>query len=482
MEDRKDDRIEFLEFENALLKDVIDNVHEGIYAINENDGIILFNKVVEEMDDLRREDILGKNENDAYSMFHNHNFLSYENRVKLNKKPVLEENFNYTLPHGKKINLIVSAFPFFYKGKLAAIYSIGRDVKQMEKFITRTLEVKKQHLFEENKDGQNRAKYFLDDIIGSSERMTEVLKISRKVATNEFPVLIIGETGVGKELIAQGIHNASLFNQGPFVPINCAAIPDSLLEALLFGTVKGAFTGAIDHPGLFEQAKNGTVFLDEINSMPINLQPKLLRALEEKMVRRVGSDKEININCRIISSSNQDLFNQSKEITIRSDLLYRLATIVINVPPLRERGQDILILSNHYIEELNNKYGVKIKELSKEVSESFLNYQWPGNARELRNVIESVFSIVDNKEEQITMKHIPTYYKQRLLSKNYVISNKEENIGTLKEIMWNIEKQVIEDALKKNDWNVSKTAKEFGLLRQNLQQKIRHFQLKRPSC
>jgi arginine utilization regulatory protein len=480
MEDHKDDRIEFLEFENALLKDVIDNVHEGIYAINTNDGIILYNKVVEEMDGLRREDILGKNENDVYSMFNGHNFSSYESRAKLNRKPVLEENFNYTLPNGKKINLIVSAFPFFYKGSLAAIYSIGRDVKQIEKFITRTLEVKKQHLFEENKGGQNGAKYFLDDIIGSSERMTEVLRIARKVATNDFPVLIIGETGVGKELFAQGIHNASLFNQGPFVPINCAAIPDSLLESLLFGTVKGAFTGATDHPGLFEQAKNGTVFLDEINSMPINLQPKLLRALEEKMVRRIGSDKQTKINCRILSSSNQDLFNQSKEMTIRSDLLYRLATIVISVPPLRERGQDIIILSNHFIKKLNNKYGVKIKELSEEVSDSFLNYHWPGNARELRNVIESVFSIVDNKEKQITMKHIPIYYKQRLLSQKYAISNMGEGVGTLKEIMWMMEKQVIEDALQKNDWNVSKTAREFGLLRQNLQQKIRHFQLKRP--
>lgn len=481
MGDSKDERIKYLEFENALLADILDNIHEGVFAINEKDEIILFNKIVEEMDGLKREDVLGKNENDAYSIFDQYNFLSYENKVKCNNRPILEENFNYHLPNGKKINLIVSSFPFFYKGSLAAVYSIGRDVKQIEKFITRTLEVKKKNIFNENRSEQDGAKYFLDDIIGSSEKMAEVLEISRKVATSDLPILIIGETGVGKELIAQGIHNASLFNQGPFIAINCAAIPDNLLEALLFGTVKGAFTGAIDHSGLFEEAKNGTIFLDEINSMPIHLQPKLLRTLQEKMVRRVGSEKETRINCRIISSSNQDLFNQSKEITIRSDLLYRLSTIVINIPPLRERCRDILILSNHYINELNNKYGTKIKGLSKEVSQSFQNYFWPGNIRELRNIIESAFSFVDRNEEQITMKHIPSHYKQSLLSRKYEICNKGDNIGTLKEIMWRIEKQVIEDALQKNDWNVSETAREFGILRQNLQQKIRYFNLTRPS-
>lgn len=480
MADPRDERIESLEFENALLKEVIDHSHEGIFAINENDEIILFNKVVEEMDELNHETVLGRKENDIYSDFREYNFQSFENRVKFTKNPVMEENFNYLLPNGKRINLIVSTFPFFYKGKLAAIYSIGRDVNQIEKFVIRTLEVKKQHVLDANGNGGNGAKNFLDDIIGSSPKMVELLKISRKVAANDLPVLIIGETGTGKELIVQGIHNASSFNQGPFVPINCAAIPDSLLEALLFGTVKGTFTGATDHPGLFEQAEDGTIFLDEINSMSMNLQPKLLRALQEKMVRRVGSNKELKINCRIISSSNQDLFNQSKESTIRPDLLYRLATIAINIPPLRERDQDILILTHHFIKEFNNKYGVKIKELAKEVSEVFQNYYWPGNVRELRSVIESAFSFIVSTDEQIKMKHIPPHHKQRLLSRKIEISNIGENAGTLKEIMWTIEKQVIVEALQKNNWNVSKTAKEFGLLRQNLQQKIRYFNIKRP--
>ncbi len=478
MSDPKDERIESLEFENALLKEIIDHSHEGIFAINENDEIILFSKVVEELDELNHETVLGRKENDIYSGFEKHNFQSFEDRVKYTKNPIIEENFNYILPNGKRINLIVSTFPYFYKGKLAAIYSIGRDVKQIEKFIARTLEVKKRHVLEAGQNGGD-AEYFLDDILGVSQKMTEVVEISRKVAASDLPVLIIGETGVGKELVAQGIHNASSFNQGPFVPINCAAIPDSLLEAVLFGTVKGSFTGATDHPGLFEQAKSGTIFLDEINSMPINLQPKLLRALQEKMIRRVGSDKEIKIDCRIISSSNQDLFSQTKESAIRPDLLYRLATIVINVPPLRERREDIVILSDHFIRELNKKYGTKIKELSQEVAESFRNYYWPGNIRELRNVLEGAFSFIDDKEGRITMKNIPPHYRQKLLSQKFEISDVEQNGRTLKTIMWTIEKQIIVDALQKNNWNVSKTAKEFGLLRQNLQQKMRYFNITR---
>ncbi len=227
------------------------------------------------------------------------------------------------------------------------------------------------------------AKYTFSQIIGESDAMKDTVELAKKVAATDFTVLICGESGTGKELMAQSIHNFSGRNDQPFVAINCAALPETLLESELFGYEKGAFTGALGRGklGLFEQAGRGTVFLDEIGDMPLNLQARLLRVLQEKQIMRLGSDKVINIDVRIIAATNKDLAEQVRAGTFREDLYYRLCNIPITMPPLRERGRDALLLAEYML-------GEKYQELESGQLEQILRYNWPGNVRELKNAAD----------------------------------------------------------------------------------------------
>ena len=227
------------------------------------------------------------------------------------------------------------------------------------------------------------AKYTFSQIIGESDAMKDTVELAKKVAATDFTVLICGESGTGKELMAQSIHNFSGRNDQPFVAINCAALPETLLESELFGYEKGAFTGALDRGklGLFEQAGRGTVFLDEIGDMPLNLQARLLRVLQEKQIMRLGSDKVINVDVRIIAATNKDLAEQVRAGTFREDLYYRLCNIPITMPPLRERGRDALLLAEYML-------GEKYQELESGQLEQILRYNWPGNVRELKNATD----------------------------------------------------------------------------------------------
>ncbi len=227
------------------------------------------------------------------------------------------------------------------------------------------------------------AKYTFSQIIGESDAMKDTVELAKKVAATDFTVLICGESGTGKELMAQSIHNFSGRNDQPFVAINCAALPETLLESELFGYEKGAFTGALDRGklGLFEQAGRGTVFLDEIGDMPLNLQARLLRVLQEKQIMRLGSDKVINVDVRIIAATNKDLAEQVRAGTFREDLYYRLCNIPITMPPLRERGRDALLLAEYML-------GEKYQELESGQLEQILRYNWPGNVRELKNAAD----------------------------------------------------------------------------------------------
>ncbi|MEL7563812.1 MAG: sigma 54-interacting transcriptional regulator [Dehalobacterium sp.] len=475
------EELEGLKRENQLLKAIIDNIHEGIYAINDQCEIILYNPQVEKAEGMKKENVIGKKVAEVYSFMENKFFENYEKEVMRTGKPLIEQNFKFPLADGRKLNMISSVFPFYYKGQLSAVYTIGRDATQIDDFITKILEIQRREILENNHhESKAGARYFLSDIIGSSDKIRETVVFARKVAGHDAPVLIVGETGTGKELFGQGIHNAGLCSKGPFVPVNCAAIPDTLLESVLFGTVKGGFTGAMNLPGLFEQAENGTIFLDEINSMPLTLQAKLLRVLQDKVVRRIGGKKEIPVNCRIISATNKDPFIDGPDQIIRSDLFFRLSTLVVKVPPLRERKEDIGLLCMHIIGKYNTKYGRYVDHVSDELMALFKKYHWPGNVRELENVIESSMSFVELHDRVLKTKHLPDYLKEKLL--NFSKTNYEKSLeynGTLQSIVFDFEKRVIINALNKNDWNVSKTAEEFGILRQNLHKKMRKLKIKR---
>ncbi|BAU22413.1 acetoacetate metabolism regulatory protein AtoC [Caldimicrobium thiodismutans] len=229
----------------------------------------------------------------------------------------------------------------------------------------------------------------VEGIIAESPAMQKVLTLVNKVAETQAPVLITGESGTGKEVIAKLLHQLSPRHEGPFIKINCAAIPETLLEAELFGYEKGAFTGAIQSkPGLFELAEGGTLFLDEIGEMPLSLQAKLLRVLQDNTFRRLGSLRELTVNLRLVTATNRDLQKMIKDALFREDLYWRLNVINIHIPPLRERKEDILPLAKFFIEKFNKKYGKEVKELSKEALSALFQHSFPGNVRELENRIE----------------------------------------------------------------------------------------------
>ncbi|MGI6677744.1 MAG: sigma-54 interaction domain-containing protein [Dehalobacterium sp.] len=388
MENNKKNEIEQLKQENQLLRTIIDSINEGVYVTNEKGEIILYNTEVEKTEGMKREEVLGKRENQVYSGIPGATFQEIVTKTVIETgKPLVDQYINLSLPNGRNSDIIINAFPYYYENELAAVCTIDRDLNTIGEFIGKTLEIKKRLLHEENDEiNHGAARYLLDDIIGISSKIREAVSLARKVAVQDAPVLIIGETGTGKELFAQGIHNTSLYSKGPFVPVNCAAIPDTLLESLLFGTVKGAFSGAVDAPGLFEQSEDGTIFLDEINSMPPWLQAKLLRVLQDKIVRRIGSKKMRPINCRIISATNTDPLAAIKDKTMRSDLFFRLATVTLNVPPLRERKGDIPVLAKYFLKKNNVKYGLLVSNISLGLLELLEKYQWPGNVRELQNL------------------------------------------------------------------------------------------------
>ncbi|NNG67857.1 sigma-54 interaction domain-containing protein [Caldanaerobacter subterraneus] len=306
---------------------------------------------------------------------------------------------------GKK--LLVTAIPFFdEKNNIKRIVSISKDITDEEKLKAELKETKALlKKYEEELTSLRAVHIKSSELIYRSKQMEKLIELVNRVAPTDSTILIYGETGVGKEVLAKYIHNISR-SGNPFIKINCGAIPENLLEAELFGYEKGAFTGARSEgkPGLIEVADKGTLLLDEISELPLSLQVKLLRVLQEKEFIRVGGIKPIKVDVRIIAASNKDLRELVKERKFRQDLYYRLNVVPVTIPPLRERVQDIPILAYHFLNMYNEKYG-RSKQLTNEVMEVFMKYPWPGNVRELENVIERIVIISEN--DQITKKDLP---------------------------------------------------------------------------
>jgi arginine utilization regulatory protein len=254
----------------------------------------------------------------------------------------------------------------------------------------------------------NGTRFSFKDIIGQAPEFLEAIDACRMASSSPSPVMLFGETGTGKELLAQSIHNKSLRRNQHYVALNCAAVPENLLEGILFGTTRGAFTGATDKAGLFEKAGGGTLFLDEINSMSMGLQAKLLRVLQERKIRRVGALEEIPLDLKIISSVNEDPHQSIRKKTIRADLLYRLGVVFVGIPPLRERKEDIPLLVLHFIDKFNHLMGKQVQGVSPRVMALFHRYTWQGNIRELEHVIEGAMNLVRG-HQYIRTRHLSVH-------------------------------------------------------------------------
>jgi DNA-binding NtrC family response regulator len=316
-------------------------------------------------------------------------------------------------------------------------------------------------------------KYGIDEIIGKSKKMEEVFELIRTVAESEVVVMIRGESGTGKELIARAIHANSKRKYGPLIALSCGALPDTLLESELFGYERGAFTGAqFSRKGRIEMADGGTLFLDEIGDISPKTQVDLLRVLQEKIVYHLGSSTPTKVDVRIISATNRDLEKAIQDGTFREDLYYRLNVVTINIPPLRDRKEDIPLLANHFFKKFVVVNSKKIIGISGEAMDMLTDYHWPGNVRELENVIEHAVVVCKNNE--ITPGDLPNTVKESARGK--AASHGPSSPKTLEVL----EKQHIMEVLDRNKGNISKSAKDLGIDRVTLYNKIKKYEIEKP--
>lgn len=308
------------------------------------------------------------------------------------------------------------------------------------------------------------AKYYFKDIIGESKQIKDLKQRAIKASKASSSVLVYGETGVGKELFVHAIHNNSNRKNKPFVVQNCAAVPEYLFESIFFGTTKGSYTGAQNRKGLFEIADGGTLYLDELNSIPYEFQGKLLRVLQEGEIRRIGDNSTRKVDVRIIASMNEVPEKMVENNTFRKDLFYRLNVISIEIPPLRDRREDIVVLIDYFINMYNKKFEKEVTGIESSAQNVLLFHSWPGNIRELKHVIEAIFILKDKGE--ILVKDL-----------KYCNFEFDDNFIPMKKKLEDIEKQYIIEALLLSNKNVSKAAKLLVIPRQTLQYKIKKYNI-----
>jgi arginine utilization regulatory protein len=473
-----------------LVQKILQHLDEGVHFIDKDGNTIIYNEAMSKLEKMSRKEVLNKSFFDVFKGLDNESSTLIK---ALQRGEMTKNNIQtYLNKHGREITTVNTTMPIVIEDELIGALEISKDITNIKELSDRVVKLQS-NIQDVQKLDKKINKYTFEDIIGESEKFIKAIELSKKASKTPATVLIYGETGTGKELISQGIHNLSNRSNMPFIAQNCAALPETLLEGILFGTTKGGFTGALDRPGLFEQANGGTLLLDEINSMPIQLQAKLLRVLQEGYVRRVGGTKDIPVDVRIITTTNEnpkDILSQGK---IRKDLYYRLNVILIEIPPLRRREKDILLLANNFIDKYNKKLNKNILRFSDNAQKLLMNHSWNGNVRELENTIYSAMSIID-KEEIIdsSMLNIHKYYEDNEANNKLKESNNIDNIEIqekcfineldindrhLEEVVDEIEIKLIKNALETEHNNISKAAKKLGIKRQSLQYKLKKYNL-----
>ncbi|HWP97486.1 MAG TPA: sigma 54-interacting transcriptional regulator [Syntrophomonadaceae bacterium] len=374
---------------------------------------------------------------------------------------------------------IITRLPIIKDGQIigACARSLFMDMSGAKILMKKLQETEKElNIYKEEVRQGYRAKWKFMDLVGECSAFTEVKALAEQAAHTVSTVLITGESGTGKELFAHAIHNSSNRSTHPFVRINCAALPENLLESELFGYEEGAFTGAKKggKPGKFELAMGGTIFLDEIGDMPLTMQTKLLTVLQDKMVERVGGTKPIYVNVRMIAATNRDLEQMVADQKFRQDLYYRLNVVRLNIPALRDRSEDIPLLVNTLIRKINNQLGTEITRISYKAIELLQIYEWPGNIRELENLVERALNLADmNRENSLSIKHFPS-----LVEKAYFQPQQIDAIpATLPDAIEQLEKQIIVQALEKTNGNKVHTAKLLGIHTSALYRKLSKYGL-----
>ena len=369
-----------------------------------------------------------------------------------------------------------TSYPIFREGELlgAVVFEqtaeiVERNMKKME------ATGKALSAFSQRPPKISFSGYTFDNVIGSCPKLREAVELARRVAPQDSPVLLVGETGTGKEIFAQSIHRSSRRRGGKFLAINCAAVPETLIESLLFGTKRGSFTGSEDKAGYLEEAAGGTLFLDELNSMSLAMQSKILRVLQEKTFRRVGGSQDLRLDVRVISSCNEDPFKAVAENTFRRDLFYRLSTVMLELPPLREHLEDLEELIRYHLEATAYQFVHAVTRIDPEVIAVLRAYHWPGNVRELFHVLDYAQNVTDSQVMEV--RHLPPYLLKHRSEPAAPLPAIDFSRETLQGLMDGYERQVIAQALDHCGYNISRTAQTLGILRQSLQYRIRKYGL-----
>lgn len=457
-----------------IIKNIFDTLDEGILIVDRECRIMFYNRTLSHFEGLDADMVLGRTIFEVFPSITTEESTLYQ--VVKNGKPIkgrFQQYFNYK---GKQIKTVNTTIPITDMGHIIGALEVSRDISVILDLSEKVVDLQQGFGRKSARTRNVGLKYNFDNIIGKSEGIQDIIGILKKASQTTSSILLYGETGTGKELFAQSIHNASPRKNMPFIAQNCATLPESILEGILFGTTRGSFTGAVDKPGLFEQADGGTILLDEINNMGPALQTKLLRVLQEGVIRRLGDVTDIPVDVRIIATTNERPSELLESGRLKQDLFYRLSVIYVEIPPLRERREDIWDLTHYFIRKYNEKFNKNISGIHEDVVKIFQEYKWPGNVRELEHVIEALMNYVD--EGQIKREHL------RFLSfgafKNYVEKETPDFTGVqFKKRTFDYEKNLIIEAIKSTRGNITKAAQKMGMKRQLLQYYMKKYGIRR---
>lgn len=468
----------------SLLSSIIEVIDEGVQVVSRDGRTLFYNSAMARMEETARDEVLGKKFSEAFSQIPETE--STLHRALMENKATQNIQQTYLNKYGKEITTVNTTFPIELDGRVVAAVEIAKDITHFKNMSDTLLELQEESIKPSKMEHPKIRHYNFADIIGENGAFRDTIHIAKKAAKTKASVFIYGETGTGKELIAQSIHYDGDRKNGPFLAQNCAALPESLLESILFGTAKGGFTGAVDRAGLFEQANGGTLLLDEISAMPYELQSKLLRVLQEDYIRRIGGTKDVPVDVRIIATVNEDPEQLIARGALRKDLYYRLSIVNLNLIPLRERKDDIPLLTERLLEKQCRRFDRRIAGISQVALEKLMAYDYPGNVRELENVIMSAVSLADENDvlnaDHIHLNHRPfrndldssEAATQFVFNQAAMPDQTTEMEGeSIDVFLARLEKDVLERAMKQYNGNVSQAAASLGIKRQTLQHKLK---------